>query len=113
MKTAIADWETTPPHNSAELEMIAPFVARGMKRVYCRSDTFSRHKTYNMDIWKNSVNRLFVRFWSRNKMVDIDWESYEIKNFDVSVIPVSKEKSFSEEWVPEVVRIAYDEWIAT
>jgi hypothetical protein len=47
-------------------------------------------------------------------MVDIDWESYEIKGFDVSLIPaVAYKRQFSDEWVPEVVRVAYDGWIKT
>lgn len=104
-------WGTTPPCIDAELEEIDDFSARGMWCVYGRGDHYGRHHTFHMDIWKTREGRVLMRFWSRCS--EIDWRSYEIKGLDPARIP-DKETgpAFSESWVPEAVRQAYDDWIS-
>ena len=37
------------------------FSARGMKRIYGRSDVLTS-QTFNMDIWRHKSGRIFARF---------------------------------------------------
>ena len=84
--------------------------ARAMCRVYGRGEHFSRHRPFNMDIWKTRDGRLLMRCWSRRE--DIDWRSFEIKGADPGTIPERNKKTgFRDSWIPKVVRCAYEQWI--
>jgi len=94
----------------ATVEEIEHFDARGMRRVYGRSDQFARYRSFNMDIWKTCGGRLLMRCWSRCE--DIDWRSFEITGVDLTEIPEREKSSgFQESWVPQAVRRVYDHWI--
>lgn len=110
MNPTIAHWNTKPPTTVANIESIATFDARGMRRVYGRGDRFGNRCSFTMDIWKTRDNRLFMRFWSHS--VDIEDHSFEIQGVHVDNIPARGLKSsFPETWMPEAVRATYDQWI--
>ena len=93
-----------------ELEETDDFNARGMRRVYGRTDRLGRHHTFHMDIWKAGDGRLLMRCWSRCE--DIDWRSFEIKGWDAVGIPGTGENIWMRETlVPAAIRQAYNEWI--
>ena len=103
-------WDSAPPESKAIVEEIDDFDARGMMRLYGRGDRFHRHRTFNMDIWKDKQGRLFMRFWSRSS--EVDWQSFEIKCIDVTLIPEgNREHGFDSYWVPKAVRDVYENWI--
>jgi hypothetical protein len=107
---AIASWESAVPRTRAQVEDIDNFDARGMYRVYGRSDHFGQYHTFNMDIWKTSDGRLLMRCWSRCD--EIDWRSFEVTGVDLSRIPERKKGGGLEEsWIPRAVRDAYEEWL--
>lgn len=110
VKEALTHWDSNPPDKDAEVERIDHFDARGMRLVYGRGDHFSRHRTFNMDIWITRTGRLLMRCWSRCR--DIDGCSFEIKGLDTSAIPqLGTKTGLHDSWVPGVVRNTYDEWI--
>jgi hypothetical protein len=98
-----------PKYKGIKIEMIDYFDARGMKRVYGRSDYYGRHRTFNMDIWATSSGRLFMRFWSR--CYDIDGRSFEIFGIDVAKSIILPHYEMVDDWLPYIVREAYDTWI--
>jgi len=54
-------WESTTPDVIAEVSEAPAFVARGMHRVFGRSDHFGARRSYNMDIWQGGDGRLLMR----------------------------------------------------
>lgn len=103
-------WETEPPETEVELEPIDDFSARGMRRVYSRADQYHGRGTFNMDIWKTRDGRLLLRFWSRCQHVE--WWSREVKGMDLSLVPEPvKGEVFQESWIPQAVRLEYDDWV--
>jgi len=110
MKDPAVSWDSDAPATEGETEAIEPFDARGMHRVYARSDQFGRHGIFNMDIWGTRDGRLLMRCWSRCE--DIDGCSFEINGIDAAAIPQRDKKArFQESWIPKAVRNAYDRWI--
>lgn len=89
--------------------MIDYFDARGMKRVYGRGDCLGRHHYFNMDIWATSSGRLLMRFWSRSS--DIVGRSFEIFGINVAKSIILPQFKMFEDWLPYIVREAYDTWI--
>ncbi len=92
------------------INMIDDFDARGLRRLYVRTDVFPKAPLLNMAIWTDRKERLFARFWSRSEYVE--WESYEI----IGIKPEQISRIFtknpdSDEWIPECLRDAYDDWI--
>ena len=70
-KQSWGNWESEAPIGSSIiLEGIGHFDARGKRRVFGRGDIYPR-LTLNMDVWRSSNGRLFVRFWTRAQ--DYDW----------------------------------------
>lgn len=87
------------------------FDARGMRRVYGRTDHYGR-SAFNMDIWLKRDGRLLMRFWSKSS--EVDGESYEIIGIEPTVIPVPQPgMPLAEEWVPEVVWKEFDRWVTS
>jgi len=104
-------WDSKGPTGKTIcINMIDDFDARGLRRLYDRTDTFSKKNSFNITIWKDRKDRLLARFWSRN--IYIDWESYEIIGMKTESISRFREKDrYTEEWIPERLRDAYDDWI--
>ncbi len=103
-------WDSDEPNCNAIIDIIDHFSAHGMKRVYGRGDKFPNQSAFNMDIWKDKNNHLFMRFWSRGS--DVDTESYEIFGINIDDLSISKEKvRLSEDRIPKEVRDAYDNWM--
>jgi len=108
--TSICFWDSDPPVDSGTIAEIDYFNARGMKCVYGRGDHFTGWRTLQMDIWRDKHNRLLMRFWSRNKWVVS--RSYEITGTDAPKIQVVDGTNvYTDEWIPRVVREAYDDWV--
>ncbi|MDT8392073.1 MAG: hypothetical protein RRC34_16345 [Lentisphaeria bacterium] len=106
----IAAWGNTYPEDNCVLEEIDYFNARGMRRIYTRSDCFGRYHSFNMDIWRRSDGELLLRLWSR--CTEIDWRAFKIKGIDLAIVPCHEGREFFEdEWIPLAVRQAYDNWI--
>lgn len=91
------------------LNVISDFDARGMRRVYGRSDHFGRGRTFNMDVWLARNGRLLVRFWARRD--EVDWESLEVTGFSHSARPKNEKREMNEDWAPQCLRDEYDNWI--
>jgi len=91
MEDNLSIWESEAPETDAMVTEIDHFDARGMHRVYGRSDHFGRHCIFNMDIWKTRDERLLMRCWSRCE--DTDWCSFEIKGVDLAEIPERPQSS--------------------
>lgn len=109
-KQSLAYWDTEAPIGpSIRVEEIDHFDARGKRRVYGRGDQFAR-LALNMDIWRSRNGRLVVRFWSRSK--EFDWLSYEIVGLlDFESHDDTPTSGFSEDWIPECLRVEYDNWV--
>ena len=107
----MVDWESeSPPKCRVRIEYIDAFDARGMRRVYGRSDHFGHKAAFNMDIWRDRSGKLFARFWSRN--AEVDDVSISIQGIAAQSIPKrAKESAFSDAWIPEAVRAEYEDWI--
>jgi hypothetical protein len=105
-------WSTEPPETEpgdVAVVEIEPFSAKGMKRVYGRGDHFGRGRTFQLDIWKNKHDQLFMRCWSHYS--DYISRSFSITGVNPQVNPKVVGKPYlSEEWVPQIVRDAYDDW---
>ncbi len=92
------------------INMIDEFDARGSRRLYMRTDVFPNTPFLNMAIWTDRKQRLFARFWSRGRF--IDRESFEILGIKLELIScLSAKNPDSDEWIPECLRDAYDDWI--
>jgi len=90
-------WDSVESTADAAVEEIDHFVARGMRRVFRRSDHFGRNRTFNMDIWRDRGGRLLMRCWSQSN--DIDWRSFEIKGIELSKIPdFDPNRSYQDAW---------------
>lgn len=90
--------------------MIDDFDARGLHRLYKRTDVFPKAPFLNMVIWTDQKKRLFARFLSRSRY--IDRESFEILGIKPELISrLSAKYPDSDEWIPECLRDAYDEWV--
>jgi hypothetical protein len=102
-------WDSEAPDISVTLEDIGDFDARGMRRVYGRSDRFDRD-TRNMDIWRTKGGRLLMRFWSRR--TEVERESYEIGGMDLDMIPPCDSKQgLTDTWLPKAIRLKYEGWV--
>jgi hypothetical protein len=103
-------WDApVPKYKGIKIEMIEYFNARGMKRVYGRSDYYGRHHDFNMAIWATSKGRLFMRLWSRSYYIDDI--SFEIIGIDVAKSIIHPHMENCDDWLPYKVREAYDTWI--
>ena len=92
------------------INMIDDFDARGLRRLYMRTDVFPKAPILNMAIWTDRKKRLFARFWSRGRY--IDRESFEIFGIKPELTScLSAKYPDSDEWIPEYLRDAYDDWI--
>ena len=61
------EWFTEPPEIKPEIVdvfEIDPFNAKGMRQVYGRGNHFGGGRTFQLDIWKNKNDQLFMRCWS-------------------------------------------------
>ena len=86
-----------------------PFSAKGMRQVYGRGDHFGGGRTFQLYIWKNKHGQLFMRCWSHYS--DYLPRSFPITGVNPQVNPkVDGKPDLREEWVPQVVRDAYDDW---
>lgn len=118
------DWVTPDPDPRADLALqpIPAFDARGMRRIYGRSDHFlpapspipgfgrQRVPAYCLDIWRAKTGRIFVRFWSRSGYVD--GCAYELQGLAFPESSLKPESGDNEAWVPSIVRDAYETWVA-
>ena len=106
------EWFTEPPEIEAgivDVVEIDPFSAKGMRRVYGRGDHFGGGRTFQLDIWKNKNDQLFMRCWSHYS--DYLPRSFSITGVNPQVNPkVDGKPDLREEWVPQIVRDAYDDW---
>jgi hypothetical protein len=103
-------WESpSPRYKGIKIEMIDYFDARGMKRVYGRGDCFGRNRYFHMDIWATSSGRLLMRCWSRCS--EIDGRSFEIFGIDIEKSIFQPHKKMCDDWIPYIVREAYETWI--
>jgi hypothetical protein len=88
---------------------IEPFSARGMQRIYGRTDHFPGHPSFNLDIWQDRKGQLRARFGSRGN--EVDNEAWAIE--DVPVMPPLSGSSVDEQWVPDCLRQRYGAWVLT
>jgi hypothetical protein len=104
-------WDSKGPTGKAiRINMIDDFDARGLHRLYARTDTFPKMHSFNMTIWKDRKDRLLARFWSHG--IYSEWESYEIIGIKTELILRYQEKDrYTDKWVPECLRDAYDDWV--
>ncbi len=111
-QTPMFVWFTEPPvidPGTVDVVEIDPFSARGMRRVYGRGDHFGGGRTFQLDIWKNKHNQLFMRCWSHYS--DYLPMSFLITGVNPQVNPkVDGKHDLREDWVPQIVRDAYDDW---
>lgn len=106
----MAHWEqSVRKRPKVSLDYVEHFDARGMLRVYRRSDYLGRGRTFNMDVWLTRGGRLLVRFWAHRD--DVDWISLEVKGHAVAAAVRSEKREMGERWVPRALRDAYDDWI--
>jgi hypothetical protein len=109
-------WETISGRRDPGIEVrsIDYFNARGMRRVFGRSDTFplAGKRTYkrNMDIWLTREGRLLARFWARG--CEVDNQSFEIVGLPHPLL-WQKRSGLSEDWVPQRLRNEYDDWLVS
>lgn len=103
---SIVGWECPSLQQpSVTIELVDPFDARGMKRVYSRCEVFGGGQPeFVLDIWRGKDGRLLARFSSHG--LEIDSESYAIHWSAQLELPLMDEK-----WVPEDLRKAYDIWL--
>ena len=109
MPNSIVFWEHQYRGDSnatTTVEAIEHFDARGMRFVYGRGDQFER-RAFHLDIWRNSSNRLFARFWSQCN--DVDRESHEL--FGVADTQKLAGPPFDVTWIPNCLRKHYDTWV--
>lgn len=103
-------WESVVPNVSAVIDIIDDFTARGMKRVFGRVDSYHKFRTFNLDIWKDKYDGLYMRCWSRSNHVNS--LSFEIKGIDLNNIPIECGKyKIVDVWIPNVVRDEYGNWV--
>jgi len=104
-------WDSKGPTSKGiHINMIDDFDAGGLHRLYERTDVFPKIHSFNMTIWKDREDRLLARFWSRG--IYSERESYEIIGIKAELISRCQEKDrYSDKWVPECLRDAYDEWV--
>ena len=60
-----------------------------------------------MDIWRDSKNRLLLRFWSRSH--EVGAESWELVG--VPDAHLLDGQNFDDSWVPDGLRDQYDTWV--
>jgi len=106
-------WDSDPPSKTRiQIEYTDFFDARGMRRVYGRSDHFGHTAAFNMDIWRDRKGNLVARFWSRN--VEVDKLSIAIRGIPADAIPDRpKGAAFSDAWLPKAFRDEYEKWISS
>lgn len=106
------EWFTAPPEiepRIVDVVEIDPFSAKGMRRVYGRGDHFGGGRTFQLDIWRNNHDQLFMRCWSHYG--DYLPRSFSITGVKPQVNPkVDGKPDLREEWVPQIVRDAYNDW---
>ena len=109
----VVHWNTHPPRNvRVHIEHIESFSARGMQRVYGRSDRFLARAALHMDIWRNSAGQLFARFWSRRD--DTDDLSLIVRGIKPeSLSERDREVGFSDRWIPGSLRKEYEQWLTS
>jgi hypothetical protein len=111
-KTPMFEWSTEPPvakPGIVNVVEIDSFSAKGMRRVYGRGDHFGGGQTFQLDIWKNKHDELFMRCWSHYS--DYLPRSFSIAGVNPQVNPkVDGKPDLREEWVPQIARDAYDDW---
>ena len=107
-------WDTRPPKGRTRIEMIEPFDARGMRRVYGREDHhFYRHRVkFEMNIWRDRKGILFARFSTRSPKVDVNELSFAIHGIRPSSIPERTNGArLSDAWIPRELRDEYSNWM--
>jgi hypothetical protein len=113
VKTPMFVWSTDPPgveSGTVNVVQIDPFSAKGMRRVYGRGDHFGGGRKFQLDIWKKKHDQLFMR--CRSHYSDYLPRSFSITGVNPEVNPkVDSKPDLREEWVPQIVRVAYDDWI--
>jgi hypothetical protein len=99
-------WDNPPVSSRAVwCKDIAPFNARGRRKLYCRGDVFGR-KALNMDVWLGGEQRLLARFWSNDS--DVGSRSLEITGW---ILPPRDESFDAEAYIPIRLREAYQSWV--
>ena len=61
------EWFTEPQEIKPEIVDVVeidPFNAKDMRQVYGRGNYFGGGRTFQLDIWKNKNDQLFMRCWS-------------------------------------------------
>jgi len=103
-------WSTRgPTGRRIRWQYTSHFSARGMRRLYGRSDVFGSW-TANMEVWLAKDGRVFARFWSRSS--DVDNLSYEV--LGLKVPPIAKgAHADGERWVPVCLRHEYEDWVTS
>ena len=80
-----------------------------MRQGYSRGNYFGGGRTFQLDIWKNKNDQLFMRCWSHYS--DYLPRSFLITGVNPQVNPkVDGKPDLCKEWVPQIVRDAYDYW---
>jgi len=91
-----------------ELEHIAWFSARGLKRLYAADHyQFGGKRKYSMDIWLAKDGRLLMRFY--NRCADADNYAYEIRGMTYADIP--EDEIGSENWIPDFIIKQFENWM--
>lgn len=104
------DWfSLTGPKRSRSIRILtAPrFSIRGMRFVYGRGDFFHR-LSRGLSIYLRKDGRVFFQFESPGKRVT--YRSYELLGIEPPPLLVG-DKSVADDFVPEIVRDLYEEWV--
>jgi hypothetical protein len=109
-RNAIADWERPGLRGSRiNVNQINHFNARGMRMVYGRGDHFGGGRAFHMDVWVTKEGRILARFWSYRS--EVDSASFEVEGLSLTRSPRVVKGEMDERWVPQRLRVEYDEWI--
>ena len=95
---------------SLRVEDVPYFSARGMRRVYQRTDRFG-HRSLHLNVWRTRAGRLLARFWSRS--YDVDGYSYEVIGPLPTVRGQPAEAATGEQFVPACLRDEYENWVVS
>ena len=101
--------EPAPRAPRVVIDIVDKFDARGMRRVYGRSDRRGFGPTLSLDIWQSKNGRILVRFSSRAN--DVDELSFEIFGYNPTPTKAPGMIGLDERWVPKQLREEFNNWV--
>jgi len=128
-RNSLPSWCSKGPGRKEPIYLvyILPFSSRGMTRIYyshhgypvpkaellrftetCRETHGFIHINCNLDMWQSKDGRIFIRFHANRRRLESP--CFELLGHPAPPDPKNC-MGVDEDWIPEVVRDAYDEWI--